>query len=819
MKFNIGLGFGLSSPLSLLLGQNPGAVRAADYTTNLYYSSSPKSLTGFLTDARATEIVLPDASGNLVTKYGERTNKCENYNANPTDLTGVTKSGDAAATLTLVDDTAALAAAGLSGLATSGQVYKLDNSAGVAYSYAYPDGATGNTNDHVFSSYVRGGEGELRASGGEGITAFSASSTYVRRTSSFTPGASTRKGGVVAYPGEVVYFILNDLEEGSKVTPTIVVAGAAATVAPEISRTTKGLGVYGAADCRTKRTSDLSDTSDWVSYSSFTMAVATSIVPGEVAYKHTGKNVSSEQRVQEQTGTAGVNNASVIIEEVDAAIIDFGLRHTAGSVWLGVARYTWATDSLVESIATVTNLEREVLQAVGPNGGKVVRLSCDIDSGAVTDLSFRIYANGIPANTSSTIIHHAQTTTGAGYKGIVVAGTSLVTRDATEPKGVQGRGPELVASPNFEYPADWTEGDGWTANVGYADCDGTQPGSANLYQSSVLSDVGTLVEATFTVSNYVSGSVRPYVGGGGQGTYVSADGTYSEQVVVASNTDAYIQGSSTFVGRITNVSFKQVTPYDGWVEETLGPELVVNGEMDTDTDWDKGVNWSIAAGVASFTGVGVDTLRQDIGLVTGITYSLTYTISGRTTGALQPVFGGDANGVNQTADGTYTDTVQSGTNNLIYFQPTSGFDGSIDNVSVKEVITTQTYKFVWDADSVTGDRSLGSVVDNADTGNRVELHFVSGILRLESYDGGVSQGFVTASGVDDGGAHSVVISWDTATTTISLKVDGGSVDTDATVTIPTTLNEIRPGWGPASYAQGFITQEFAAPGDMTGVWS
>lgn len=158
-----------------------------------------------------------------------RTNKCTNTSVNPASLTNVTKSGDAAAVLSVVDDSAALAGIGL-----SGNVFKLDNSAGVAEGIAEFGGQVGNTNSHVASIYVRGGSGRLLDSGGGGPQTFGASSTYRRIvTPAYTPGATTRQMRVRADAGQIIYFILNQLEEGSFVTSPISVAGATATRAAD----------------------------------------------------------------------------------------------------------------------------------------------------------------------------------------------------------------------------------------------------------------------------------------------------------------------------------------------------------------------------------------------------------------------------------------------------------------------------------------------------------------------------------------------------------------------------------------------------------
>lgn len=157
------------------------------------------------------------------------TNKCTNYNANPTDLTGITAGGDAAAVVSVVDDAAALTAAGLSTVCSSGKVYKIDNTLGVAAAWVFASGNTGNTNTHTGSAFIRGGSGSLQAPGTTVLTAFGANAAYRRVTGTFTPGGTTNVLRIAADAGQVVYFILNQLEEQPFATTPIVVAGSAVT--------------------------------------------------------------------------------------------------------------------------------------------------------------------------------------------------------------------------------------------------------------------------------------------------------------------------------------------------------------------------------------------------------------------------------------------------------------------------------------------------------------------------------------------------------------------------------------------------------------
>lgn len=160
----------------------------------------------------------------------QRTNKCRNFNANPTDLTGMAKAGNAAATLTLVDDTAELAAAGLDDICTSGMVFKLDNSfGGATTSYVYLPGYCGNTNPHTMSVYMRATSSARIVLSTSGGTRWSVPAIYTRRSATVTPANATQQLVIEVAAGGIVWFILNQLEEGSFASPPIVTAGAPAT--------------------------------------------------------------------------------------------------------------------------------------------------------------------------------------------------------------------------------------------------------------------------------------------------------------------------------------------------------------------------------------------------------------------------------------------------------------------------------------------------------------------------------------------------------------------------------------------------------------
>lgn len=117
----------------------------------------------------------------------------------------------------------------------------------------------------------------------------------------------------------------------------------------------------------------------------------------------------------------------------------------------------------------------------------------------------------------------------------------------------------------------------------------------------------------------------------------------------------------------------------------LGPDLVVNGGFGTDTVWTKGTGWTIAAGVASFAATGsASNLSQDIGLVAGKVYQITFTVTVSAGGIA--VYAGLAGG-NQPAfaTGTYTARLRAAGTALIYVQANATFTGSVDDISCRAI--------------------------------------------------------------------------------------------------------------------------------------
>lgn len=165
---------------------------------------------------------VPRLTGDGALLEGQGTNKCTCVKYNPQGLTNISVSGDAAATLSVVDDSVPLTLHGFGKFGSN--VYKLDNSLGTSTAFARVQGGTGNTNIHIPSCVARveTGTATLRLDGtGLGSISFS-DNYYARRISGQMVPTASNLLILLVQPGTVAYFTLPQLEESPYCTSIIV---------------------------------------------------------------------------------------------------------------------------------------------------------------------------------------------------------------------------------------------------------------------------------------------------------------------------------------------------------------------------------------------------------------------------------------------------------------------------------------------------------------------------------------------------------------------------------------------------------------------
>jgi len=156
---------------------------------------------------------------------------------------------------------------------------------------------------------------------------------------------------------------------------------------------------------------------------------------------------------------------------------------------------------------------------------------------------------------------------------------------------------------------------------------------------------------------------------------------------IATGTTTYVTLDGTITAATASLDDISVVEIDN---------LVKNGQFIEDLFWTKGTGWAIpvvsdtyaekTAGTASF-------LTQNINLVSGKRYFIQYTVSNYSAGTIQMNIQGTS-GTPRTADGTYTETLESVVNSGdVEFSADSAFSGRIDNVMVTEVPIIEDYYF------------------------------------------------------------------------------------------------------------------------------
>jgi hypothetical protein len=253
-------------------------------------------------------------------------------------------------------------------------------------------------------------------------------------------------------------------------------------------------------------------------------------------------------------------------------------------------------------------------------------------------------------------------------------------------------GSELVVNSDFSSNTWWGLDSSWTISGGSANSNGT----GTMYKGGILT-IGKRYIVKVDVSAYTSGSL----------SYPNASynipsliGTYTFDYVAVSQTISFT--GTSFVGSIDNVSVKEYTSADMDVTRATAAtrvdenglvnyaEIITGSNIITDGDFPNGSTawalngWTISDNAANCSGITANMI-QTISGSTNKTYSLTFTISNYVSGSVTPAFvGGYDDSLNYSSNGTFTEVISSASDTRFVFYGAS-FNGSIDNVSVKEV--------------------------------------------------------------------------------------------------------------------------------------
>lgn len=128
---------------------------------------------------------------------------------------------------------------------------------------------------------------------------------------------------------------------------------------------------------------------------------------------------------------------------------------------------------------------------------------------------------------------------------------------------------------------------------------------------------------------------------------------------------------------IINIGLKNKSIY--------GPELVINGNFDSDTIWNKSAGWEIAGGEAVATATALDIIQTGI-LTIGELYRVYWEMSEYTAGSVRAKLGGPGGvGVSQTETGVFEEFITA-VGTYFSFDGVAAYTGKITSVSIKKVL-------------------------------------------------------------------------------------------------------------------------------------
>ena len=209
------------------------------------------------------------------------------------------------------------------------------------------------------------------------------------------------------------------------------------------------------------------------------------------------------------------------------------------------------------------------------------------------------------------------------------------------------------------------------------------------------------------------------------------------------------------------------------VKSTLGADQVTNGTFDSDANWTKNTGWSIGSGVASCDGTqtgNTGLIQQgtisgaNLDFEVGKTYKITFDVT-TTAGAITYIeIGGTTDHTDVPAsDSTVTRYLTaSSTNDRLTIAGNSTFEGTVDNVVVKEVTNDIVAYYPLD-----GDSSANGVTNDVTTGEVLGSEIASNNFGGWTLNGWTDNGNNTASANNSsGGNQDLTISYSFTASTL-----------------------------------------------------
>ena len=173
---------------------------------------------------------------------------------------------------------------------------------------------------------------------------------------------------------------------------------------------------------------------------------------------------------------------------------------------------------------------------------------------------------------------------------------------------------------------------------------------------------------------------------------VTNTGIVLRTITGVNESDLFLDSEATSVATNTGIVERSIVGvHDANFVRPLGDELVLNGGFDDASNWVLN-GWSVSGGSVNNDGINTGNINQNVGLLQNKTYKVSVTISDYVSGSLRVRMGTSTIKSVGSTNGVYTLYLNNtSTNANIRFYPDASlnFIGSIDNVSVKEMLVNR----------------------------------------------------------------------------------------------------------------------------------
>ncbi len=156
-------------------------------------------------------------------------------------------------------------------------------------------------------------------------------------------------------------------------------------------------------------------------------------------------------------------------------------------------------------------------------------------------------------------------------------GKKDVLQDVLEKMNELSLWAEKVGNGTFDDDSIWTKGTGWTIAANVAS---KVTGVASDLEQNASASASTQYRITFTVSSYSAGTLTPEIGGV-EGTAVSANGTYQQDITTTGTGNLKLKTSDSLACDVDNVSVSIVNELTTKIDDAEVAGALSESEADT----------------------------------------------------------------------------------------------------------------------------------------------------------------------------------------------------------------------------------------------